>query len=66
MVEELTNKQKAERGELISSLKKEDIFEKRKYSSPSSACSGFLIATFWVTVLSTVAFWSGTITVIDI
>jgi len=28
MVEELTNKQKAERGELISSLKKEDIFEK--------------------------------------
>ena len=66
MEEELTEKQIAERDELIASLKKEDLFTKRKYASLSNAFSGFLLATFWAAFLSTIAFWSGAITIVNI
>ena len=66
MEEELTDKQIAERDELIESLEKEDLFAKRKYASLSSAFSGFLIVTFIATFLSTISYWSGAITDIDV
>lgn len=66
MEEKLTDKQITERDELIASLNKEDLFEKRKYTSPRDAFSGFILGAFIVALFSTIAFWSGALTNIDI
>ncbi len=62
----LTDKQISERDELIAPFNKDDLFEKRKYVSPRDAFFGFILVIFMITFLSTITYWRGALTIIDI